>query len=125
MASRRAVVSLNIQEKMDEVVPGINLGKGDKDWTSVDGENPGDSPGILENQKESLRIRKIQKVTARRQDGSTYQMTPRKKVYGEPLPLRLSPEDRYALEKMASDQGSTAAALVRRAVKEMIRRGGK
>jgi hypothetical protein len=90
---------------------------------AFEGIGLGEPPRISENLQESKRI--PEKVERQRKDGSRYLTTPRPKVYSVPIPLRLTDADRAALEALATQEGTSAAALVRRAVKELIRRGGK
>jgi hypothetical protein len=90
---------------------------------AFEGIGLGEPPRISENLQESKRIR--DKVERKRKDGSKYLTTPRPKVYSDPIPLRLTDADRAALEALATQEGTSAAALVRRFVRDGLRRAGK
>lgn len=53
------------------------------------------------------------------------QQTPNRPPARELKKIRLDDGDFEKLQEMAIAEGTTAAALIRRAVKELIRRGGK
>jgi hypothetical protein len=63
----------------------------------------------------------------RRYNGGTteVQQTHKSQAARESKKIRLDGGDYEKLQEIATAEGTTAAALIRRAVKELIRRGGK
>lgn len=91
-------------------------------------ENPREPERIQENPGESKRIPEIPEdrpvIKVKRKE-TEYTMRPRPKVYNGAIPVRLTPQDRAALEAIAQAEGSSIAAVIRGAVREAIRRRGR
>jgi len=76
-----------------------------------------------EKLQESPSIPKSKKVVTRK-DGGIYSMTPRAKVYGSPIPVRLTPEVREKLESYSKAKGLDLGNLLRSIILEYMLRNG-
>jgi len=96
MASRREVLAQGVQDKMREVTPGINMGRTPTEGTRDTHDTPTEG-------------------TRKAHDTPTMQR----------IHVLMETDDINKLDALARQESTTQSALIRRAVRELIRRGGK